>query len=210
MTSPAFFAQPPRIATWLVNLFTLPDDESIVGDLFEEFCQLVSISGVAVARRWYWRQSLKTIVHLVASAFLGAPWLTAAAVVGGFFLHGFVSEMPDRLLSAVTDRHLAFWSTHFQVYLWLLKGMWMAHVMSSLLVGGVVAFAAKGREMAATMMLAFVLCAMVGAAFAWAATQGRIDFVWILWSCTDPFAMVVGGVMVRARRSATTTRPSCA
>ena len=210
MTSPAFFSQPPRIATWLVNLFTLPDDETIVGDLFEEFCQLVSISGVAVARRWYWRQSLKTIVHLVASAFLDAPWLTAAAVVGGFFLHGSVSEMPDKLLSAVTDRYLAFWSTHFQTYLWVLKGMLIAHVMGSLLVGGVVAFAAKRREMAATMMLAFVLSAMVGAAFAWGATQERIDFAWMLWSCADPFAMVVGGVLMRVRRCATTTRPSCA
>jgi hypothetical protein len=45
MTSQAHFVQPPRFATWLVNLFTLPEEESIVWDLFEEFCQLASKSG---------------------------------------------------------------------------------------------------------------------------------------------------------------------
>jgi hypothetical protein len=38
MTFQPDFVQPPRIASWLLNLFTPADDEeSIIGDLREEF-----------------------------------------------------------------------------------------------------------------------------------------------------------------------------
>ena len=41
MTSPSFSLQPPRLAVWLVNLFTVPDNaEAIMGDLLEEFSQI--------------------------------------------------------------------------------------------------------------------------------------------------------------------------
>jgi hypothetical protein len=57
MTSPSFSLQPPRLAVWLVNLFTLPDNaEAIMGDLLEESSQIAHQAGVVSARRWYWRQ----------------------------------------------------------------------------------------------------------------------------------------------------------
>jgi hypothetical protein len=199
------FAQPPRFAVWLVNLFTRPQEESILGDLAEEFIQIASKSGSAIARRWYWRQIVKTIAHLFSRAFRGAPWSTAAMVIGGFLLHRFVSGLPDRLLSAVTDRYLAFWSTHFTAYLWMLNGLLIEHLIGSLLVGCVVAFAAKGREMVATIMLALVLCTLIGYAWIWITTHQPMDVGWLLWSCTDPLALVAGGVLVRTRRSAATT-----
>ena len=72
------FVRPPRMAVWLVDLFTPnKQSESIPGDLLEEFSELASKSGVASARRWYWRQSVKTVAHLIATGFLVAPWLTA-------------------------------------------------------------------------------------------------------------------------------------
>ena len=40
MTSHPGLVPPPRIATWLVSLFVLPEEESILGDLLEEFCDL--------------------------------------------------------------------------------------------------------------------------------------------------------------------------
>jgi hypothetical protein len=195
--------QPPRVAAWLVGLFTSDQEaESIPGDLLEEFSCLVSKAGVAVARRWYWRQTARTIAHLAGAAFYSAPWLMAAAVVGGFWLHGFVSGLPDKALSLVTDRYVWFWSRHFQAYLWVLNGMAIAHLMASLLVGCMVALVAKGREMVATMMLALVFCAMSAAAFLWVATHGPMYGVpWMLWSCAGPFAIMVGGVIVRTRRS---------
>ena len=77
MTSQADFVQPPRIANWLVNLFAGGEEaESLVGDMLEEFSNFASKSGVAFARSWYWRQTRKTIAHLVGNAFRVAPWLT--------------------------------------------------------------------------------------------------------------------------------------
>jgi hypothetical protein len=210
MTSQPDFVRPPRIATWLVNLFASPEEESILGDLLEEYSDLASKSGVPIARRWYWRQIVKTIGHLVGSGFRGAPLSIAAAVVGGFLLHRFVSGLPDKLLSAVTDRYLVFWSTHFKAYIWALNGMLIEHLIGSMFVGCVVALAAKGREMIATMTLGLVLCALMGAAWVWAATHLPIGAAWMLWSFTDPFAIVLGGAIVRTRRSAAKPLPSSA
>jgi hypothetical protein len=66
MTSQPHLVQPPPIAVWLLNLFALGEEaESIQGDLLEEFSLLASKSG---------------------SGFRTAPWITTAAVVGGFLL----------------------------------------------------------------------------------------------------------------------------
>lgn len=213
MISRADFVQPPRLATWLVNLFTSSEEESISGDLQEEFSQLAKKSGLAVARRWYWRQSLKTIAHLFGSAFRVAPWSTTAVVVGGFLLFQFASRLPDTVLSAVTDRYLAYWSNHFSAYMfWATDGMLIAHPILSMLVGCIVAFAAKGREVVATMTLGLVLSAMVGVTyFGWVAEHWPIDMalLWMLFQCSGPFAIVLGGAIVRTRRATAKTRPSC-
>jgi hypothetical protein len=43
MTAQTYFVQPPRIATWLLNLFTpVGEAESILGDLLEEYYHLAS------------------------------------------------------------------------------------------------------------------------------------------------------------------------
>ena len=68
MMSQAPFVRPPHIALWLVDLFTPSEQaESIPGDLLEEFLELALKSGDAFARRWYWRQSVKTVAHLIAT-----------------------------------------------------------------------------------------------------------------------------------------------
>jgi len=211
MTSPADFVQPPRIATWLVNLFAPPQEESILGDLVEEFNHRVSKSGVAVARTWYWRQTLGTIAHLFGAGFRVAPWSTGAAVVGGFLLLRFVSGLPDQFLSVITDRYLAYWSNHFKAYMfWATDGMLIGHLILSAFVGCFVALVAKGREMVATTTLGLILCAMAGAAdLAMLAKQPMDDpLTWMLFQCSGPLAIVTGGLIVRTRRSATTTRPS--
>ena len=203
MTSTADFVQPPRLASWLLNLFTPPDgEESILGDLLEEFSLLASESGVAFARRWYRRQAVKTIVHLFGTAFLVAPWSTTAAALGGLLLYKFVSGLPNKLLSAVTDKYLFYWSAHFQTYLWMLKGMLVAHIILGLFVGCMVALVAKGREMVATMTIALVPFASIGVAWVWVAMHGRImGIAWMLWSCADPCAVILGGAIVRMLRS---------
>jgi hypothetical protein len=209
MTSPADFLQPPRIAVWLINLFAPAEDSaSIVGDLLEEFSRLASRSGVAVARRWYWRQTGKSIAHLFGCGFRGAPWSTAAAAAGGFLLLKLVSGLPDMLLSAITDRYLSFWSTHFQAYVWVLRGMLMAHLIAITFVGAAVALLAKGREMVATMTLALALCGLMGVAWIWVGMHRPLDVAWVLLSCADPFVIVLSGAIIRTRRSAAVSLPS--
>ena len=209
MTSQGHFVQPPRIAVWLVNLFTRAEEaESILGDLLEEYFHLVSKSGVAFARSWYWRQTVKTIAHLFGSGFRVAPSSTTAAVVGGFLLLRFVSGLPERAIFAVLHRYRVF-DHHFEAYVFFATdGIAMGHVIASMFVGCIVALAAKGREMIATMTLALFLCALIGVALEWVATHRPMDVAWMLWSCADPFAIVVGGAIVRTRRSAAKPLPS--
>jgi hypothetical protein len=202
MMSQEFSVQPPRVATWLIGLFTSDSEaEAVPGDLLEEFSHLASKSGVAFARRWYWRQTGKTIAHLFAAGFLTAPWSVAATVVAGFFLRRLLQRLPGAVLSKATDRYLMFWSAHFQAYLWLLNGIGIAHLLISLLVGCTVALAAKGREMVAAVTLALIFCPLTGAALVWVAMHGHVEGEWVIWSCADPLAIVVGGLIVRTRRS---------
>ena len=93
----------------------------------------------------------------IRDRFCAAPWSTSAAVVGGFVLGGFVQGLPDKVLSAVTDKYLTYWSAHFPAYLWVLKAILIEHFVLSMSVGCMVALAAKGREMVATMTLSLVL-----------------------------------------------------
>ena len=73
---------PPRVAAWLIELFTPYEQaESIPGDLLEAFSDLASKSGAAYARRWFWRQTAPTISHLVRSGFQAAPWSSAGVVL---------------------------------------------------------------------------------------------------------------------------------
>jgi hypothetical protein len=115
------------------------------------------------------------------------------------------------VLSAVTDRYLTYWSAHFQAYLWLLNGMSLTHLILSLFVGCIVALVAKGREMVATVTLGLIMYAMVGVAYlGWVAEHWPVGdaIEWFLWQCSVPLAIIVGGVIVRTRRSAVRTRPS--
>src|SRR5580700_2175225 len=87
-------AAPPPLAEWLVSLVTAPEQTAtIVGDLLEEFSSIVSRSGTAPARRWYWRQSLRTIAHLVRGQARHAPAETVAFAIGGFLFYALVERV---------------------------------------------------------------------------------------------------------------------
>jgi hypothetical protein len=210
--SQPYLVQPPRIAAGLVNLFiSAQEAELIIGDLHEEFSQLASKSGVAVARGWYWRQTLKTITHLVCAAFRTAPWSTTAAVAGGFLLRRIVAGVPEHAIFAVLERYQVY-EHHFKVYAFFAStGIGICHVLSLLFVGAVVALAARGREMAAAMTLSLIYGAMIGVALlVWMTERpGPEYYLWMLpWNLADLFAIVVGGAIVRMRRSRANTLPS--
>jgi len=213
MMSQADFIQPPRFATYLATLF-IPAEEadSILGDLCEEYSYLSAESGAAIARSWYWRQIVKTVAHFFGAAYCVALWSTAAAVVGGYLLGGFLHDLLDKVLSALTDRYLAYWSIHFKAYMfWATDGILIGNLVASMIVGCIVASAAKGREMVATMTLSFVLGLMALAGFfGQYLTQNRHDaFLAALPSYFAGLcAIVIGGAIVRMRRSAASTRLS--
>ncbi len=206
MMTPSDRVHPPRFAEWLVGLFTLPNNaESIPGDLLEEFSQIATEAGPVVAGRWYWRQVLKTVIHLAGAAFRSSPWSTSAAVVGGFLLRKLLGPVPEEAIFAVLRKYQIF-DSHFGVYLFFAStGIDIGHVLVFLLVGCAVAMVARGREMAATTALALIFGAMVVFSSVVILARGGDPLLWRLpWYFADSCAIVLGGVIVRSRRSAGT------
>ena len=211
MTLQTDFVQPPRLAIWLVNLFVLSDQaESIHGDLLEEFSHLVSTSGALFARRWFWRQTLKTCVQLAGIGFRTAPWLTTASIVGGFLLRKLLAPLLQPAIFGVLDKYQLY-ETHVSTYLFFAStGMDIAHLLVFLLVGCAVAFSAKGREMVSTMALALIYGAMavIGSLIVVTRT-GDSTMLWRLtWYFADSLAIVLAGAIIRTHRQTVTNRPS--
>ena len=108
MSSRTDSIQPPRTAAWLVTLFgSGAYGESIPGDLFEEFSYLASEKGIGHARRWYWRQTVKSIPHLWVAEFRTAPWTITAAVAGAFLLRWIVSMLSQPAINGAIDTVLS-------------------------------------------------------------------------------------------------------
>lgn len=212
MSSQMDFVQPSPIALGLVKLFAPAGDaESIVGDLLEEFSQLASQLGVLAARRWFWRQTVKTIPLLLVTGFRSAPWTITALVVGGFLLRWLFSlwsnPAVNRAIEAALDRYhvyerdphtYIFWFTHAQLF---------ERLIVNSLIGVVVALAARRREMTATVMLGLVGDVLaVQAVWMGVAKTGDQGLLWTLpWSFTFSLAVVVGGAIVRVCRLSAAT-----
>lgn len=201
---PPTSVRPPRMAAWLVDLFPPRQHaESILGDLLEEFSDLALKSGPAIARRWYWRQSVRIIADMIGSGFRFAPLSTTSIVVAGFLLRRFTSVLAEPMIFAILRRYRLF-DHHFNAYVFFASnGIAIGHILVSMFVGLLVALVAKEREMVATTTLGLVLCAMTAAAaFVWV-TEGGNSLLWMLpWNFADSFAIVIGGVIVRMHRLA--------
>jgi hypothetical protein len=166
------FVPPPRVAVWFVDLFIPREQaESVPGELLEEFSNLASKSGRASARRWYWRQSAKTIVGFIGTGFREAPWLMAGAVLGGFLLLEFSTSNLQRAIVAVIlfrSRHVTPYYDSNEVaahFFWLRIGVLTGSLLEALVIGCIVAAATKGREMVSTIALSFISVAMRAALF---------------------------------------------
>ena len=210
MTEPSF-VQPPRLAVWLVNLFTPYEQaESIPGDLLEEFSDLSLKSGATLAHRWYWRQTVKTIAYLIGSGFRFAPWRITGAVLMGRLLLLYGLMLPERLIVAMLRVYPVYpdYDHKNVVALWMFwvpLAIQVGWVIVAMFIGSLVAMVAKGREMVATMTLGLTFLAprLVGMVILWAPPFFRADvfFVFIV-------AFVVGGGIVRKLRLAVLTRRS--
>ena len=66
--------QPPRVATWLLEyLQSSPNNESLAGDLFEEYRQ-------GRSRVWYWKEVLTAITMAVSREVVSHPLLALRAI----------------------------------------------------------------------------------------------------------------------------------
>jgi len=210
MTAQQHFRQLPRTAVWLLDLFTPAEQaESIQGDLLEEFSLLALKSGISSARRWYWRQTVKTVLQLVSVSFITAPWLTALPVIGGLLMGRLFGPMVEPAIFAVIERYQVA-EHHFSTYMLLAStGIDVGHLITFLLIGFAVAFASKQREMVATITLALIHWAMVVVASVYVVTTtGNDALLWRLtWYFADCFVIVLAGAIVRMHRLAVLSRP---
>jgi hypothetical protein len=208
MTSRPDLIQPPRLAARLVALFTASEEatEAILGDLEEEFSSLAAKCGVAAARRWYWRQTMKSIAILAGAGLRSAPWSTGAVVAGGFFLNGLVRFIQPGMTSLL-DKYQVYESNP-QAYIFCLSyGIMLGHVILAALIGVLVAALAKGREMAATMALGLIFSTLTASGFLlMAANHVHFWYGMLPWSFASPLAVVIGGAIVRISRSAMVAR----
>lgn len=212
MTEPSL-VQPPRLAVWLVNLFTPYEQaESIPGDLLEEFSAVESKSGVAYARRRYWRHSLRTVADLIGAGFRDAPGAIAVAVFTGFLLLMFGPGLPERIVVAILRTQTPYSNTHVQAYmLFLTWGILVAGFVESMIIGCIVAVVAKGREMLATITLVLILSALTGWRLLllgghWPENANFLPF--LVRRFDSACMIVIGGGIVRKIRSAVSNRRS--
>ena len=210
MTSEPHFVQPPLPAIWLTSLFAVAEErESILGDLLEEFSLLASKSGVPAARKWYWRQTIKTVPRIAGLALRSAPWMTFTAVVGGLVLRFLVGRLVGYVTFAVLHRYGVFFEHHHSTVYLLFN---VEHLITFLLIGLIIAFVAREREIVVTAILAFVFGASVVVGSAYGVVRYGIDPGFWRLTCylADLFVIVVAGAIVRTHRSTPKSRPSAA
>jgi len=205
--------QPPPLAVWLVSLFTPYEQaESIPGDLLEEFSSVASRSGVASARRGYWRHSLRTVANLIGAGFRDAPGAIAAAVLTGFLLLMLMlgSGLPEKTAVAILRTQTPYSNAHVQAYmLFLTWGILIAGFVESIIIGCIVAVVAKGREVLATITLFLILSAWTGWGLLrlggrWPDNANLLPF--LVHQFDRAYMFVIGGGIVRKIRSAVSNR----
>jgi hypothetical protein len=146
-------ADPPRLISWLLDLFVPTDQaDSIPGDLVEEFTAKAAQAGARAARRWYRRQAVSTIAHLLRQQYRASPWATIGAVLVGLVI------LPDS--EKIVHLTAGVFLEHFRIYpyvpariMWLIYGVGLECIVCPLIAGWIAAAISKGREMAVALTL---------------------------------------------------------
>jgi hypothetical protein len=213
--------KPPRAAVWLVELFApIESAEGVLGDLEEEFVGQLTRSGHRAARRWYWRQALRTAVHLVSGAVRAAPWSTTAQVLASLvvslWLYGMMNGWVARLVSnlPIYDYDTSIWS-------WRAAAL-IRFIVLPIALGWSIAAFARGREMIITTFVAGALVGMLVltlAVNAWLLLLGpgqRLGLYWVLRYVFEvflqlsifPLDVLIGGMLRRRQRMRTARIPA--
>jgi predicted membrane-bound dolichyl-phosphate-mannose-protein mannosyltransferase len=117
--------------------------------------------------------------------------------------------LPERAIFTVLEQYSVF-DHHFNAYVFFATyGIAIGHVIASLFVGCMVALVARSKEMVATIALVLAFLTMMAAALPVLIVTGRTPILSMLaWNFADWLAIMIGGAIVRMRRSATTSGPS--
>jgi hypothetical protein len=209
MTKSSSF-QPPRIASWLIDLSTTPEKaESILGDLLEESSDLASKSGAASTRRWYWWQSLRTIAHLFGAEFRGGPpWAIGSVLVGFFFMGSFFVGFFEWATLANCGQNVFVCSQLPADFVWMKNGLLIWDLVLSLSIGCIVSAAAKGREMVTAITLGLILGVWSAVLLlVWSASHHyALLMLPLLMTFAASILIVLGGGIVRRTRMALARR----
>jgi len=203
--------RPPPLAVWLVELFVSEEQaSSVLGDLLEEFSGVATKSSISNARRWYWRQTLPTVLHLLGSGFRAAPWFMAAVVAGGIAL----VELGRLFTLWSVDKEFKYFNHYVFPYFYpgsplkLSLGLLLANGGTCLyrftvemLIGCIVALLSKQREMPATLALSLVCSIPALTRFLLAGTlRYNLRFFILAYFFGGLFAFVAGGAIVKSLR----------
>jgi hypothetical protein len=196
--------QPPRAAAWLLGLFASGEEKELVlGDLSEEYFERALQVGRASARRWYWRQTLKSIPHFVGLSFRAAPVMTMVAVAAGFAFRRLMAPRIEPALFAFIER-TQIPEHHFGAYRFLAStGIDIAHLFVFLMAGVLVAVIARRHAMAPAMVLSLIYAGMTvfATCFVVAKFHDLGSVMRLKWYFSDDFAIVFGAALVRTIRS---------
>jgi hypothetical protein len=201
-------SQPPRMAVWLLLLFTPAEQaESMLGDLLEEFSSLVMTSGIGFARRWYWRQTLNTMEDTCVNALRAAPLLMVVAVVAGLWTIGFATTLSQHATRTFLDAH-GIYQSHPDAYLfWSKFPLRLGRLLICAVVGSAVALVAKRREMQVVTALSLTQMAMFFVAAIAVIARREEWFQWFVvmlkWNSLCAIATIVGGLIVKVCRIST-------
>lgn len=200
--------QPPRLAVWLLELFAAGDQaQPVLGDLLEEFSELASQRGSATARRWIWRQCVKSIPRLIGIQLRQAPWTNSAAVFAGLLLL-WLANMP--LIRQIPMPYGLNWPEPVRLTtLALIPVLPLADLLiPPMLIGWLFARLSGHSGMAVAVLLALAIVTLRTIALLLYGHVAEPPAVWSLFWLADPVGAVVspvaillGGVM--GRRKAT-------
>ena len=205
--------QPPRIAVWLVGLFILEEQTGKQEQIPDKFSDIALRYGSGRARRWYWSQSVKTIVGLVGRGFRTAPWLIIGAAFGGALLLRFATGNLQRatmeFISLLNHHATPYYdSKHVANHIfWMYYTVFVGSLLLSLIIGCLVAGVAKRREMIATMSLSFIsLVVTVTEFWVLVAIRAPVNPVFfprlLIHQIGASLLMIISGIVVREIRSA--------
>ncbi len=184
-------AHPPRAASWLLGLF-VPTDQitPILGDLLEEFSAEASRVGVNSARRWYWRQSAKSIFDLLDAQLRLAPWRNLASVIAGLLLL-WVANMP--LVGIPRLHYPGNWPEPLRLaWLAFVPTLPIANlIFPPMLITWAIARMNNRREMAVTALLTVVIVAVRLISLLIYGPVAEIPPAWSPFWLADPIGVVV-------------------